>query len=253
MSTAKTAKTATVDLGLMQVEGLLGDDGEFYIGVSQIAELFQFPIKHASRDLKVLLGAGSQFPSDPFLKLKTDLHPKAINAMPIADFQRLLRKLDKKGYELADQLLDILSSVSLNEFFCDAFGQKADKGEIVAQLKARFESKPLFWQLTERIKRWITETDRDPANNHYYSSAFDALNVGLFGKTAKQIRSELGLTSSSQLIRDHFGAEALRRINVIQEFSGLLMDEGGYSPVEAVKQAISTYRYEPIDHQRQHI
>jgi hypothetical protein len=48
----------------------------FFVAVPQLSEIFQFLIHNTSRDFKAILGESFQF-----LKMKTKLHPKAMNAI----------------------------------------------------------------------------------------------------------------------------------------------------------------------------
>ena len=87
-----TATVAAVKLGQLEFEGLMFDDGTYGIAVPQICSIFQFPIKHASRDIKALLGKDFSFP-----KVRTTLNSKAVNALQLIDFERLLFELTIKG------------------------------------------------------------------------------------------------------------------------------------------------------------
>ena len=87
------AQIATIDLGFTKFDGLMMPDGEYAIAVPQVAELFQFPIKHTSRDFKALLGDGFQF-----TKASTELNPKAVNTLSVKDFALLVVELSAKGY-----------------------------------------------------------------------------------------------------------------------------------------------------------
>lgn len=50
------ANIATVNLGHIQIQGLLGSDKKFYVAVPQISEHFQFLNKNSVRDIKGQLG-----------------------------------------------------------------------------------------------------------------------------------------------------------------------------------------------------
>jgi len=86
---------------------------------TKAAEKFQFPIKHASRDLKAILGEGFQFP-----KWKSDLNPKAVNVLTLEQFNQLAFELALKGNVQAIEFMRDLSGLSLHQLFSDAFGQK---------------------------------------------------------------------------------------------------------------------------------
>jgi hypothetical protein len=52
----------------------------------QLSEIFSFLIHNTSRDFKAILGEGFQF-----LKIKTKLNPKAVNAIRLVDFELSLK------------------------------------------------------------------------------------------------------------------------------------------------------------------
>lgn len=91
-NTTKRAVTAKVDLGFAIIDGLMLPNGYFAVGMPQVSEVFQFSNTHSSRDIKSLLGEGFDF-----VKIKTDLHPKEINAITLAQlFQIALALYNKK-------------------------------------------------------------------------------------------------------------------------------------------------------------
>lgn len=72
------AQIATIQIGPIVIEGLMDEIGDYFVGASQIAELFQFDKSQASRDIKTLLGDEIDF-----VKLTTPLNSKEINAITL--------------------------------------------------------------------------------------------------------------------------------------------------------------------------
>jgi hypothetical protein len=106
--------------------------------VPQLSEIFQFAKDHASRDLKAILGEGFQF-----AKMKTKLHPKAVNAIRLVDFERLVFELSLKGNTQAQLIARSLIGLSLQQLLCDAFGLKfeqEDRQQWLAQRQAHLKS-----------------------------------------------------------------------------------------------------------------
>lgn len=158
-TTSKTMKAyvTQVDLGAIEIEGLMDEQGKFYVAVPQISDTFQFPNKHASRDIKALLGEGFQFP-----KLSTELHPKAVNAVPLDAFDKLVVKLALKGNELAIAQLDSSNSLNSKQLFSDAFGVKFEKEERQNYLKERKAHVPAYkiyssWGAVDGLKNGSPE------------------------------------------------------------------------------------------------
>lgn len=143
------ANVSKVKIGPIELDGLMDENGLFYVGVPQIAEQFSFPIKHASRDLKVLSGKDCSFP-----KLKTSLNSKEINAIPLESFEKVLFELALKGNETAITMSRSLIGLSLHQLFCDSFGQKFEKDDRQRWLETRFNTKHDFRPLTDQLQRY---------------------------------------------------------------------------------------------------
>lgn len=142
-----SASIAEVKIGVISIEGLMDEKGNYAIAVPQICDLIQILNHNAVRDIKALMGKGFQF-----LKYTTKLHPKAINAMSIDDFKKLLFRLALKGHQVAIELSELLIGLSLHQLFCDAFGVKFEAEVRQQWLSARMGSKDAFWQLGEGIE-----------------------------------------------------------------------------------------------------
>ena len=244
MATSIKAQIAPIAFGNISFEGLLGDDGRFYIAVPQICELFSLSKVHASRDLKALMGKGSAF-----AKAKTPLNSKEVNVIPFEAFEILIMALDRvSGNREAQIFRDTLTGLSLHQLACDAFGIKFEKEERQAWLLVRQESKDLFWELSGAVQAWMESRTCTAPPFTYYKNAFDALNRRLFGMPSKKIRESLGLSSNSALCRDHFGRASLRHINQVQELAAKLMArDRSLAPIDAVNRAADANLLEPSD------
>ena len=140
------ATVATVKLGHLEFEGLMFEDGSYGIAVPQICSIFGFLIKNTSRDIKALLGNEFGFlkaRTTAFLSTtKTNSGNKAsVNVLQLIDFEKLLRKLDRKGNKAAQEITDELIGLSLTQLFSDAFGKKFEKEERQNYLLARQQGK----------------------------------------------------------------------------------------------------------------
>jgi hypothetical protein len=107
----------------------------------------------------------------------------------------------------------------------------------------RIYTKETFWFVTDSIKNYYIENQRIekyPGQN--YSEYFDCLNIGLFGKKAKQISEELGITKGT-LNRDNFGKDSLKKIEMIQRISESQI-KLSLNPLDACKKALEIMNYE---------
>jgi hypothetical protein len=86
------AEITNVPIGILSIEGLMNDSGDFGVGLPQISDKFSIPHKNASRDVKTLLGKDFCFE-----KWLTPLNPKPVNVVLVQDFERLLFLLAQQG------------------------------------------------------------------------------------------------------------------------------------------------------------
>lgn len=251
MSTTIKAQIAPVNLGVVTIEGLLLANGEFAVAVPQIAEMFSMDSNVASQEIKRVLKqtlssdysteslALTGFPNKhEFLKAQTKLHPKAVNAVSLETFSLIMVALSIKGYPQAQRLNLILSGLSLQQLFCDAFGIKFEKDEREQWLAIRMETKALYKEFSDAVQLWIHSEVRSMPEGIYYANAADSINTGLFGMTSKQIKAQLGISKNS-LNRDHFGFKALKRIDMVQEGAARKMNRNrNLAPSAAVDMII---------------
>lgn len=140
-----------------------------------------------------------------------------------------------------------LAKVINNDF--EALTEDAKKAQEEIQkifTQLRCATKESFWFIADAVKEYYDlnpRIEKYPGQN--YSEVFDKLNLGLFSKKAKQIKSELGITSG--LNRDHFGTESLKRIDMIQRIAEPQI-KSDKNPVDSVSFALSVMMYEVMDY-----
>jgi len=149
-----SAKVAKIDIRIAVLDGLLGEDGEFYVAVPQLTEIDLIPPNRSAKQLESFVGKSSQSHQfTGFTKLKTPLHPKAVNAIPLAMFEAVLFELALKGNEKAIELSRGLIGLSLVKLFSDAFGIKFETEDIQKWLDCRFNTKHDFRPLTDQLQQ----------------------------------------------------------------------------------------------------
>lgn len=238
------AKVAMVNLGHIQIEGLLGENGKFYVAVPQVAGQFQIDSNQASRTLKVLLG--KDFKLDT--KARTTISRNHVNVLALDQFHRVLAELAFRSNPLAQEVFRDMSALGLHQLFCDAFGIQLDAEDRAKWLQLRVESKSLFWELTGQIKTWIEGRECSAPPFTYYSNAFDCINLQLFGKKSKAIRGELGIATPDGLTREHFGPKALAHLSLVQIGAARMMARTGSRPIDAVKHIVSVNFLDQINY-----
>ena len=112
----------------------------------------------------------------------------------------------------------------------------------------RSASKDAFYLIGDEIKAYLL-TDRATENDQLwlYSNCQNAINKGLFGKTAIEIKEELGI-GKNKLNRDHYNTEALKRLERVQ-FTASKFIAQGQKPLQAIESVLRLYDHELIDYQ----
>lgn len=140
-----TAKVATVSIGQLKFEGLLIQDGRYAVSSQQINNLFSISAhpNHVTRSLKHLLGDDY---APTRLKVKNGTienknrkfsNSTITSSVFLDDFRRVIRKLDKQGNFLAQDIVEMLLGVSLEQLFADAFDvplTKSDRQQIASRI-----------------------------------------------------------------------------------------------------------------------
>lgn len=205
------AEITEVQIGVLKIQGLMSEDGDFGVAVPQLVDLDLIPPKRSAKQLEALLGKG--FQSHEIMKWKTPLHPKAVNVMPLENFQTLVRELDKRGNKAASDFVDSLFGLSLHQLFCDAFGRKFEAQDRQVWLTTRYATKHDFRPLTDRLK------------------AFGFTEPSEYARFVWAFQSKLGIESGT---RDELDIPTLVALQGAQVRLTTFMD-CGLSPWEAIR------------------
>lgn len=199
MNTVK-AKICKIQIGHLEIEGLMLPDGTFAVAVVQISSLFSLTQNYASQELKRLLG--NEFRPH---KIATELNNSPRNVLPLKDFEQVSVELSLSGNEPAIEFVRSLYGLSLHQLFCDAFGVRFETEERQAWLKARFQHKKQFHP---RLTRWLK---KDGCEGKEYGR-----QVNIFKAVAKL----------PQYSVDTYSEEELQQLNVAEIRYDTLRDIG---------------------------
>jgi hypothetical protein len=227
----QTATVTTVNIGHLEIEGLLLEDGSFGVAVPQICSIFQFDKIQASRDIKAILGNGFQFD-----KVRTTLHPKAVNVLQLSDFEKLLFELVLKGNQQAIEMSRDLVGLSLTQLFSDSFGIKFEQEERQKFLKSRQQGKLKRLLLTDGIKAYM-QANGIKNGSKWYGGCTQNTYLALFGMTKTELIKSRDADDSKATPRDFMSYEELDSLANFENHAAILMIKQGLEPFTAVKQA----------------
>lgn len=125
MNDITKAVVATVDLGFDKIDGLMLPDGGYVVAIPQLADIKLIPQGRSMKQLESLVGMAFQ----SHQKIKSDLHPKAVNTISLSDFSKLIRQLDKQGNSIARAFVDAILEEGLERRFDKAFGKQVEESE----------------------------------------------------------------------------------------------------------------------------
>lgn len=137
-----SATITKIQLGLLELDGLMFEDGSFGVGVPQIANIFPYfqdSQSQASQKLKRLMG--KDFKTH---KCKYPGQKRYVLFISLLDFEKVLRKLDKAGDKVAETLSEALIGVSLHQTFSRAFGQQFEEVNFQQWLVQRYTHRNNF-------------------------------------------------------------------------------------------------------------
>ena len=100
-----TAIVAKVQIGTIEIDGLMDAEGNYYVAMPQLTDMNIVPPGRSAKQLQDIF----QLDYNPFVKIKTPLSSKAVNAIPINSLETILNALVYKG---SHQALSILNKVN---------------------------------------------------------------------------------------------------------------------------------------------
>lgn len=233
------ADIAQINVGVEQLLDVLycQEHQAFYIAVPQLAQRFQFLKNNATREVKTALGGDLQL-----LKFRTKLNPRAVNAIQLAQYQKLVTRLALKGNALAMEELEAMAGLSYIQLASDAFGIIFDASDRAAWMKARRAGVKSRLETTDAVKLELVRTGKvdSPNAKWAYARWTDNTYKHLFGATAKQMREYRGLPKTATP-RDYLSEEAILRLTHFEESLGKGVERLGLTLEESFKRAVRCY------------
>lgn len=234
------AKKATVTIGHLEVDGYLMDDGRFGMSLSELGFISgissdkQDSASRLSRKMKSRQ-ALARFPQG-FETQTVSVLGLTIKLINIDDVSRVLRIV---GTERSEELLDLFVSFSLQQLFCDAFGQKFETQERQAWLQIRTQGIEKRNKWTDAIKAYgeshpVTETWQ----KWIYCNVSDRLNTALTGHKAKYWCDLLECTPGT--LRDNWTPTHLSNVEAIERHATVLCIRG-MEPMDALEASIEFF------------
>ncbi len=229
MSNTK-ATVAQVSLGDFTFDGLLMPNGEYRIGVSQVAHLNLVTPNNATKSVKALLGKDVKL-----LQTKSELNRSSVNTISISDFTNLLYKIAFKGNSVAQSMLLALADMSMTEVFNDAFGKETTARGRQAFIKTRLSGIVQRRSFTDSVKAYNEVTGSDITPN--YAQLTNLTYLLLFGHTASELEVLCG-----KPVRDHLLPEQLHLLDAVENMASKLIEKQQVDPESAIRQAVELLR-----------
>ena len=217
--------------------GLQLPDGSYGIGVSQVADLFQFLQKNSTRGIKRLLGKDFQF-----LRSASEIHPKKVNIIPLEDFGRLVNAIARssdKAYEQARELAfaiqDASVTTTIEQAFDIAFDNKQALEEYQERQKARVQGKVARRNMTNVVRDYVKAHSDEISDNYkkfIYNNCTDRIYRLVFGRSAKKLKDDWDCND----VRAAMTVEELFVVRGVEDLTMKLIEQG-IEPQQAVDEA----------------
>ncbi len=236
------ANVTRIQIGNVEFDGLMDQNGKFYVAIPQMVDLGLVPPNRSQKQLESLLGM--VFSSH--VKLKTERNSKPLNSVSLLEFETIVAKLDRSGNKAAQDFRDLMVGLSLHQLFSDAFNIKFEKAERQEFIEKRLAGKVSRRTFTDAIRDYLARHPETPGQmaRFMYSNASDLVNYRVLDRRAKQIKDDWNLTES-QLIRDKMNSVELSRVQMIEDEATILVDEFDTEPCEAVRQVSAKFLFAP--------
>lgn len=234
------AEITQINVGVEQLLDVLycQEHEAFYIAVPQLARRFQFDRNQATRTLKRLLGEGFQFDH----KFRTPLNPKAINAIQLSQYEKVVTELAFNRNDLAKTEVRAMAGLSYVQLASDSFGIVFDASDRAAWMKRRREGKLSRLTTTDAVKLELKRTGKDDSPNAKwsYKNWSDRTYKHLFGATAKQLREHCNLPNTATP-RDYLSEKALLLLQNFEEHLGRDVERLGLTLKESYHRTVQCY------------
>jgi hypothetical protein len=216
------AQVTAVQIGNLEIEGYLLDDGSFGVSLSDFGRLIGVEPKQVrSRILNSKLA--QSLTSKGFQGSRKCSVPKAkgssVQVIPIDWVVPLLQVAARMGIGSAWDILDALAGLSLQQLFCDAFCIKFEQSDRQEWLKQRLVVKRSFKNsLTDALQR------------------YGYIEPWQYGKFVHAMQEALGIKDGS---RDELSVEELVLLESAQRYIGMAVDEFNLNPYDALKRYVA--------------
>jgi len=139
--TTEKARLSKVQIGSIQVDGIMLPDGTFGITVQQVSSLFGLRQADATRNIKRLLGKGSQLCQ---VKVLESVQNRSQKFITLEHLEKVVFELSLKGNKEAIDFSRMLVGLSLTQLWSDSFGVKFEQEERTQYLSSRQEHQKQF-------------------------------------------------------------------------------------------------------------
>ena len=243
----KKAVVATVIYAGFEFPGLQMPDGSYGIGVSQVANIFQFVHSNEQRVIKRLLGKEFQF-----VRSASELNPKKVNVIPLEDFGRLVNAIARssdKAYERARELAfaiqDASVTTTIEQAFDIAFDNKRSLEEYQEKQKARVQGKVARRNMTNVVRDYVKAHSDEVSDNYkkfIYNNCTDRIYRLVFGRSAKKLKEDWECND----VRAAMTLEELFIVRGVEDLTMKLIEQG-IEPQKAIDEAGERLMIQKID------
>ena len=142
-----------------------------------------------------------------------------------------------QGNVLARQIMEEHAGTTLDIMADDSFGRVYVSKDAEKHTKARLAGQVVQREWTDAVQLYCdTEEVTDFYKTYIYLRMSDAINMGVFSKTTKQLCVERNVKKAD--LRNSHSEEELKAIADIENLTMKLIDNKGFEPMTAVNEAV---------------